>query len=58
MPCAMDNSRNCGAHLRNHVYRVPSKKDNLAISKPLQDSGLEIQPFNIGGSTVAPGATD
>lgn len=27
MPCGMDNTRNCGATWRNHVYRIPSKKE-------------------------------
>jgi len=42
MPCAMDNTRNCGANFRNHVYRVPSKKEEKgtgATMTPLGDDG-------------------
>ena len=46
MPCAMDNTRNCGSAWKNHVYRVPKKgttgltsqsgqADQLTIGEPL-----------------------
>lgn len=32
MPCAMDNSRNCGSSWRNHVYRIPKLKEGGAVA--------------------------
>jgi len=48
MPCAMDNSRNCGATQRNHVYRIPKKTEKA----DLQLGGENTAPVPLTTQTI------
>ena len=59
MPCAMDNTRNCGASWKNHVYRVPKKggKDAAPTSGSVGDmAAADGVTLGMGAPTMTAGA--
>ena len=52
----MDNTRNCGATWRNHVYRIPSKKEKPEAAGQTDGDGQTVTIGQPVGGDQAVGA--